>query len=183
MRTISYFLLAFFLLTASPLAAQMKSAFPAMEMTNLSDETIRIPQDTKGKFTLLGLAYSKKSEDELITWFNPIYQTFIHKSSKPSLFSSDYDVNIYFIAMFSGVNAAAMGSVKKKMKQNSDPELEPHLLFYKGESKSIKKTLKLDRKDTPYFFVLDESGAIVHTTSGAFSRDKLDKIEEFLEDW
>jgi len=154
-----------------------------MEVSNLKNEKIFIPQDTKGKYTLLGLAYSKKSEDELITWFDPIYQTFIHKSSKPALFDADYDVNIYFIAMFSGVNAAAVGSVKKKMRANSDPELEPHLLFYKGQIKTFKQGLKLDRKDTPYFFVLDEGGDIVYSTSGAFSQSKLDDIEELLEDW
>jgi len=171
------------MLSISTVFGQMKAAFPNMEVSNLKDERIFIPQDTKGKFTLLGLAYSKKSEDELVTWFNPVYQTFIHKSSKPSLFGGDYDVNTYFIAMFSGVNAAALGSVKKKMRANSDPELEPHLLFYKGEIKSFKQNLKLDRKDTPYFFVLDEDGNIVHSTSGAFTQAKMDAIEEFLDDW
>ncbi len=174
---------AMLLLNGNSLFGQMIAAFPQMELTNLSDEIINIPKDTKGKFTLIGMAYSKKSEDELVTWFNPVYQTFIQKSSKPSLVGSDYDVNIYFIAMFSGVNKAAVGSVKKKMRANADPELEPHLLFYKGEIKSFKQSLKLDRKDTPYFFVLDESGAIVYNTSGAFSQSKMDEIEEFLEDW
>ena len=177
------YFLGILLLSGSTLLGQMKPAFPDMEVSNLENEKIYLPQDTKGKFTLLGLAYSKKSEDELITWFDPIYQNFIHKSSKPGLFDADYDVNIYFIAMFSGVNAAALGSVKKKMKANSDPELEPHLLFYKGQIKSFKQELKLDRKDTPYFFVLDESGDIVYSTSGAFSRSKLDQIEELLDDW
>jgi hypothetical protein len=81
------------------------------------------------------------------------------------------------------VNKAALGTVKNKMRKHSDPELEPHLLFYKGEIKSFKETLKLDRKDTPYFFVLDEKGQIVHTTSGEFSQDKMDAVEELLEEW
>ena len=98
-------------------------------------------------------------------------------------FGSDYDVNVFFIAMFAGVNKAAAGPVKKKMRKHSDPVLEPHLLFYKGEIKSFKQSLKLDRKDTPYFFVLDENGSIVHTTSGAYSQDKMDAVEELLEDW
>ena len=183
MKTLRYFLAATFLMTASLSWGQMKSSFPQMELTNLQDETVYIPNDTRGKYTLIGLAYSKKSEDDLITWFNPVYQTFIHKSSKPSLFDADYDVNIYFVAMFSGVNKAALGSVKKKMRANSDPELEPHLLFYKGEIKSFKQELKLDRKDTPYFFVLDEEGNVVHSTQGAYSRDKMDAIEEFLDEW
>ena len=162
---------------------QMSQTFPNMEVTKLNDESLSIPQDTKGKYTLIGMSYSKKSEDDLVTWFNPVYQTFIYKPEKPGLFGNDYDVNVYFVAMFTGANKAAAGTVKKKMRKNSDPELEPHLLFYKGQIKTFKESLKLDRKDTPYFFVLDEDGQIVYTTSGAYSQDKMDSVEELLEDW
>jgi hypothetical protein len=183
MRFLSYATIVLGILVSIPAIGQMSQSFPSMEVTRLNDEVINLPQDTKGKYTLIGLSYSKKSEDELVTWFNPVYQTFIHKSEKPGLFSNDYDVNVYFIAMFAGVNKAAAGPVKKKMQKNSDPELEPHLLFYKGEIKTFKKSLNLDRKDTPYFFVLDESGQIVYTTSGAYSQNKMDSVEELLEDW
>lgn len=183
MKNIKHFIVALTMLSASGLYGQMSQTFPQMEVTRLNDEVLNLPQDTKGKFTLIGMSYSKKSEDQLVTWFNPVYQTFIHKPGKPGLFSNDYDINVFFIAMFSGVNKAAAGPVKKKMRKNSDPVLQPHLLFYKGEIKSFKQSLKLDRKDTPYFFVLDENGQIVHTTSGAYSRDKMDNIEELLEDW
>lgn len=177
------FILTLFMFSASILLGQMSQVFPKMEVTRLNDEALSLPQDTKGKFTLIGLSYSKKSEDQLVGWFNPVYQTFIHKSENTGLFASDYDVNVYFIAMFAGVNKAAVGPVKKKMRKHSDPVLEPHLLFYKGEIKSFKQSLKLDRKDTPYFFVLDENGNIVHTASGAYSQAKMDDIEEFLQDW
>jgi len=183
MKKSSNFLLAVTMLSCSVLYGQLSPSFPQMELTRLNDQVVNIPQDTRGKYTLIGMSYSKKSEDDLVSWFNPVYRTFIYKPDKPGLFSNDYDVNVYFIAMFSGVNKAALGTVKKKMRKHSDPELEPHLLFYKGEIKSFKQSLKLDRKDTPYFFVLDENGNIVHTTSGAFSQGKMDSVEELLEEW
>ncbi len=183
MKKSSNFLLALTMLSCSVLYGQMSQSFPQMEVTNLSDEIFQIPQDTKGKYTLIGMSYSKKSEDDLVSWFNPVYQTFIYKPDKPGLFSNDYDVNVYFIAMFTGVNKAAAGPVKNKMRKNSDPELEPHLLFYKGQIKSFKQSLKLDRKDTPYFFVLDENGQIVYTTSGPYHQSKMDAVEELLEEW
>lgn len=183
MKKSSNFLLALTMLSCSVLYGQMSQSFPQMEVTRLNDEVLNLPQDTKGKYTLIGMSYSKKSEDELVSWFNPVYRNFIYKPEKPGLFSNDYDVNVFFVAMFAGVNKAALGPVKNKMRKNSDPELEPHLLFYKGEIKSFKESLKLDRKDTPYFFVLDENGQIVHTTSGAFSQDKMDAVEALLEDW
>ena len=182
MKHLTYFLLLF-IMSSTVIYGQMSQSFPEMETTLLNDQVLNLPQDTKGKYTLIGMSYSKKSEDDLVTWFNPVYQNFIHKPDKASLFSNDYDVNVFFIAMFSGVNKAALGTVKKKMRKHSHPELEPHLLFYKGEIKSFKQSLNLDRKDTPYFFVLDEKGEIVYTTSGAYSRDKMDDVEELLEEW
>jgi len=35
-------------------------------------------------------------------------------------------------------------------------------------------------KDIPYFFVLDKTGMIVYTTSGEYTPEKLDKMEEFI---
>ncbi|MFY8037206.1 MAG: hypothetical protein ACOVMQ_08565, partial [Cyclobacteriaceae bacterium] len=46
------------------------STFPEMKIETVNDKTVLLPQDTKGKYTLLGLAYSKKSEEELNSWFN-----------------------------------------------------------------------------------------------------------------
>ena len=73
----------------------------------VEDKKVNLPKDVKGKYTLLGLAYSKKSEDELNSWFSPIFSTFIQKTS--GLMSGmGYDVNVYFVPMFTGVNAAAV---------------------------------------------------------------------------
>lgn len=183
MKIITHFIITVLMCSSTVLFGQMSQHFPSMEVTKLNDEELTLPNDTRGKYTLIGMSYSKKSEDQLVTWFNPVYQTFIYKPDKPGMFSNDYEVNVFFIAMFSGVNKAAAGPVKKKMRKHSDPELEPHLLFYKGEIKSFKQSLKLDRKDTPYFFVLDENGQIVYTASGAYSQQKMDDVEELLEDW
>jgi alkyl hydroperoxide reductase subunit AhpC len=38
-------------------------AFPEMIAETVDDKKVNLPQDVKGKYTLLGLAYSKKSED------------------------------------------------------------------------------------------------------------------------
>lgn len=156
-------------------------AFPAMTAEKVDDAQVVLPESVKGKYTLLGLAYSKKSEDELNSWFQPIFQKFIQKS-KGSVFDGfGYDVNVYFIPMFTGINAAATGTAKKKALKNVDPNLLPYILFYKGELKTYKEALDFEKKDIPYFFVLDTDGKIVYATSGKFSQAKLDEIEAVLE--
>jgi hypothetical protein len=83
--------------------------------------------------------------------------------------------------MFTGVNAAASGTAKKKAVKNVDAQLFPHLLFYKGELKPYKEALDFEKKDIPYFFVLDPDGKIIHATSGRYSEAKMDKVEEVVE--
>lgn len=167
-------------LAASAQAQVIGKMFPDMVAETVEDKKVTLPNDTKGKFTLLGLAYSKKSEDELNTWFNPIFSKFIQKTTG-LMAGFGYDVNVYFIPMFTGINAAATGTAKKKAAKNIDPQLLPYVLFYKGELKSYKEALDFEKKDIPYFFVLDSQGKIVFATSGKFSEDKMAEIEENIE--
>jgi hypothetical protein len=154
--------------------------FPDLQAETVEDKKVNLPQDTKGKYTLLGLAYSKKSEDELNSWFNPVFSTFIQKT-KGLMASFGYDVNVYFVPMFTGVNAAATGTAKKKAAKDVDPQLLPYLLFYKGEIKSYKEALDFEKKDIPYFFVLDPAGKIVYATSGKYTSEKMEELEAVIE--
>jgi hypothetical protein len=54
-------------------------------------------------------------------------------------------------------------------------------LFYKGDLKPYKESLDFEKKDIPYFFVLDVSGKILYATTGKFTEDKMDHIEDVLE--
>ena len=92
-----------------------------------------------------------------------------------------YDVNVYFVPMFTGVNAAATVTAKKKAIKNVDPQLLPYILFYKGELKTYKEALDFEKKDIPYFFVLDPEGKIVYAMSGKYSEEKMDAVEEHIE--
>jgi hypothetical protein len=154
--------------------------FPDMIAETVEDRKVTLPGDVKGKFTLLGLAYSKKSEDELRTWFEPIFSKFVQKP-EGLLAGMGYDVHVYFVPMFTGINAAAEGTAKRKAMKNLDPLLFPHILFYKGELKPYKEALDFEKRDIPYFFVLNAEGKIVYATSGSFSDQKLDAIEDVIE--
>ncbi|MEQ8363204.1 MAG: hypothetical protein RH948_10075 [Cyclobacteriaceae bacterium] len=179
MRLISVFiiLLAF---SFTSFAQVIGKSFPEMDAETVEDKVVSLPNDTKGKYTLLGLAYSKKSEDELNGWFSPVFNKFIQKTTG-LMASFGYDVNVYFIPMFTGVNAAATGTAKRKALKKVDPQLLPYILFYKGELKRFKDELDFEKKDIPYFFVLNPDGEIVFATSGSYSESKLDQIEEVIE--
>lgn len=167
--------------TCASKAQVIGKMFPDMATETVDDKKINLPHVAKGKYTLVGLAYSKKSEDELNTWFQPVFEKFIQKNK--GLFEGfAYDVNVYFVPMFTGVNAAATGTAKKKALQNVDPNLLPYILFYKGELKPYKEALDFEKKDVPYFFVLDKEGKILYATSGKYAAKKMDEIESVMEE-
>ena len=152
-----------------------------MEGQTVLDEDIKLPVPNSEKFTLVGLAYSKKSEGDLETWFSPCYNLFVKDKEDAGLFASfTYDVNLYFVPMFTGVKAAAAGTAKKKALKLADERLWPHIVFYSGKLKPYKEALDFEKKDVPYFFVIDQQGKIRYATSGAYSEKKMDEIEDII---
>lgn len=174
-------LLCLLLLANLATAQVVGKMFPKMDAETVEDKKVVLPTDVKGKFTLLGLAYSKKAEDELNSWFSPVFEKFVRKDTGGLFEGMGYDVNVFFVPMFTGVNAAATGTAKKKALQNIDPQILPNILFYKGELKTYKEALDFEKKDTPYFFVLDAAGKIVYATSGKFTTKKMDEVENVIE--
>jgi hypothetical protein len=159
--------------------------FPSMQCEDYNGKMVNIPTDTKGKYTLLGMAFSNDAEANLKTWVNPIYNKFIVKTdaSQADVFdvSVDHDVNLFFIPMFTGVNKLTSKSSKEKIRNATDKELYPYLLFYEGD-KTYKEELDFEKKDVPYFFVLDKSGKILYATSGSYDDKKLEKILDIIEE-
>lgn len=178
----SLFALSFFLFSSSLFAQFIGKSFPKMETESIEDVKITLPNDKTDKFTIVGLAYSKKSEGDLNTWYSPIYHKFIKEETGGMFAGLGYDVNVFFIPMFTGAKATAAGTAKRKAAKGTDPRLLPHILFYRGKLGPYKKSLGLDKKDVPYFFVINKEGKIVFATTGAYSDDKMDELEAVLEE-
>lgn len=158
--------------------------FPTMECENYNGEKISLPVATKDKYTVLGIAFSNDAETDLKTWITPVYNKFVVKpDANADAFDVkyDYDINLFFIPMFTGLNQITSKSSKEKIRAKTNKELYPHLLFYEGD-KTYKKELDFEKKDIPYFFVLDKTGKIVYATSGKYDSKKLDKIVDILEE-
>lgn len=158
--------------------APVGQSFPAMKAESLNDKTVSLPSDTKGKFTIICLSYSEEAESDLQTWFEPAYDKFI---AKTGMMDAAYDVGLYFVPMFVGSKTAALPIVRKRMKAEVQADIQPHILLYKGELEPYKETLKMVDKKKPYIFLLDKTGKIVYTTSGSYTEDKMDAIDDLIE--
>src|SRR4051812_46679771 len=107
-------------------AGVIGTQFPEMICEDYNGKAVNLPTDTKGKYTLICVAFSTAAEPDLKTWINPIYNKFIGKvdASQADVFDVhvDYDVNLYFIPMFTGFNKLASDNSKKKIKSATDKE-------------------------------------------------------------
>lgn len=160
--------------------AQTGEQFPYLEGESLVHGMVNIPEDTQGKHTLVGLAFSKKSESQLKGWFNPVYQQLLKKPDEGDLFAFSYNVNVYFIPMLTGAKRPAYQAVMSKVEKDVDKALHPNILFYSGSLKDYQEALNIDDKNTPYFYLLDQTGKIVYATKGAYSQPKLQKMIDEL---
>lgn len=160
--------------------AQKGKLFPELNGETLDGASKSIPEAVMGKLTIVGMAYSGKSEDALKTWYNPMYDKFVLKRG---IFDHTFDVNLVFVPMYIGLKQAAYEPTLKDLKSSNRKDLYPYLLFYKGELEPYGSILGLTDKNSPYFFVLDQDGKIVHTFSGIFTEAKMEAIEAVLDEY
>ena len=178
MKKIIYLFILLFISKTDIKAQTTGMPFPELTGETLTDKKIIIPTDTKGKFTLIGLACSRTAEADMQKWLNPVYNKFVTKTS--GMMDAGYDVNTYFVPIYSGLAQVTESIGKKNMKESTDKAFYPYLVFYKGGFKKYMEELKLKDKETPYFFLLDKDGVIVYSTSGKYTDGKMSEIEDKL---
>jgi hypothetical protein len=172
---------ALFSLIAIQVSGQEGKIFPEMDVKLIDDQEINLPDDSKGKVTLVAVAYSKKSDRALTTWYNPMYRTFIDPPKGGFIPMFDYDVNLYFVALLGGLKKAANGKIESAMSKNMDPNYHSLAGLSNVQLKAYKKLLGLSKKDVPMFYVLDKGGKVVYKTEGEYTKIKLAEIEKAIQ--
>ena len=65
--------------------AQEGETFPSIEVMNLNDVSLTIPENTNGKFSLVGVAFSEDAQSDLYTWSQPVFSEFMDDNNLSSL--------------------------------------------------------------------------------------------------
>ncbi len=162
--------------STSDAIARVGNDFPSIEAEQVSGTVVHIPVDYAGKYTLIGLGTSNRSEEELRTWQVPVYNKFV---AKTGLMDGMYDVNICFIPLFTGAAKMAKNKVVKKLEENNESLVMEHVYIYSG-SRDPFREVGLGDKSEPEIVLINPSGKIVWITTGKFERDKLDEVESIL---
>lgn len=166
-------------LYSSSLTAQVGMTFPSMEVVDLNDQSLKIPEDSKGKFTLVGVAFSEAAQEDLYSWSQPVFSEFMDENNLSSLV---YDPNVYLILMFTGVNQVAYNKARKQIEEGTDESLKDNVVMYKGKMEDYRKDLKMKNRKTPHFFVLDKEGKIIYEAEGRYSRKTLEEVGDLIEE-
>ncbi len=155
----------------------------AQVIENIAGETIdhkriTIPEDVKGKYTLLCFASSTKAQKDLESWLDPVYQKFI---AKTGIMDDMFDVNVFFIPLVKGSNQMFAENMKRKFRETAQSDLRPHVLFSESNTEQLISSLKMSSGEIPYLFLLDKDAKIIYRTNGGYTEDKFDKIDELIE--
>lgn len=160
---------------------QVGKTFPDMECRNLDAAKVLLPSQLAGKKSVVCLAYSQKAQEKLQGWLSEAIPKFILRGNENSMIPLEpYNVNTFFIAMYTGANKVAAKNASAQIKKGVDVLLHSYILIYEGELEPYKTTLNLISKDDPYVFVLDEKGKVAYATYGAYSAKALNDIEDLI---
>ena len=169
------FLIPILILTTTVAFSQL---LPVISGETINNKKVNIPGDLKGKYSLLCFASSQKAQADLESWLDPVYQKFI---AKTGLMDDMYDLNIYFIPVLTGTNISFATSMKKKFKENTQEDLQSHVLFCKENGKDVLEALNMQKSDVPYFLLLDKETKIIYRTSGKYTEEKFDAMDDMIE--
>jgi hypothetical protein len=156
--------------------------FPDMMAETFTEKPLNLPVDVKGKYTIIGMCFSKDAEGDLQTWLNPLYNAYVLKHEGDAAFgvAATADVNFYLMPKFSILNQIFEKGSKNKIKNQTDKAFWANLMFYTSGLKDYKKVLEIVETSQPVIFVLDKDGKIVHVERGVCNEKKMSSIDDVV---
>ncbi|MDQ3072046.1 MAG: hypothetical protein M3Q97_02100 [Bacteroidota bacterium] len=151
------------------LSAQKGEAFPDLSGKTMDGKSVSLPEDTKGKFTLVAIAQSVQAQAALESWLTPVQESLVDNPFFP--------VRLFFVPLLGN---GMKEKVEQKMRDGLDESYFPYILIPDSEPEGIAKTLNMKDKSLPYFFVISPEGEITYITSGTYSEAKLEAITDAL---
>lgn len=162
------------------LAVFAQSVFPTITCETLKDKKVTLPDDVKGKKTVVAVLLSTKADKQFQAWAQPLYNSLVAEGVGGLMGGRMYDANLCFVGMVRGLAKLALPEMKEKAKKNVDSKLHNNFMYCDSDVDAFTKTLNIKDKSEPYFFVLDKDGNIIYQTSGQYSDEKLNGLTEKL---
>jgi len=151
-------LLFCFLFVASA-AAQTAQQLPAIEGQSLAGNKVALPDDAKGKITILIFGFSRASKTATGAWADRIFAD-LGTQSRFALYQLPVLESVP-----SFIRSMVISSMKKGVRENMRDHFVPILT---GEDE-LKKLVGFKESDDAYLVMLDSTGHILEQKHGPFS--------------
>jgi hypothetical protein len=143
----------------------ISKAFPTVQAKNLEGNPTTIPDDAKGKVTLVAVAFLQQSQGQLDSWLNPFYEKFGKRD----------DFMFYEIPMIAGGYVFMKPIINGGMRGGLPQFKHKHVVTFFGDVKQYSDTLNID----PAFghaFLLDKEGKIQWQNKGYAEKEALEEM-------
>jgi hypothetical protein len=147
----------------------VKSMFPTIKAKTLAGNDISFPEDTKGKKTLIVIAFEQIAQPQADSWTIEVLNTFKNK-----------EINYYEVPMLEIGYTFIRGAIDGGMKRGVDSRLHDNVATYYGPLGGYKSTLQTEDSSILHVFLLDEKGVVIYTTNGAITDQKFAQVASLL---
>ena len=137
--------------SAAPQTTPAKvSVFPRIAGDSLAGKKVTLPDDARGKVTLVVIGFSHKSGETVRAWTDRFRKDF----------GDNTRYAIYPVAELEGAPRLIRGMILGGMRHGTPAAEQDHFLtLFQGDAE-LKKFADFSGADDPYLFLLDATGAI-----------------------
>ncbi|MFN7118850.1 MAG: hypothetical protein ACK4TA_18770 [Saprospiraceae bacterium] len=148
--------------------------FPVIEALDLAGKPVSLPNDCKGKPTLISIAFVTEAQYQIDTWAKPFMQQFVNDST----------AHYYEIPMIDVKNRLYQNFIDWGMRSSLPKSMHSKVMTYYGDFEFYCKALKMNDINKAYIFLLNENGNIIYRNEGFAQPEQLKllftKIENLL---
>ncbi len=123
--------------------------FPEVTAKTLDGNKVTVPDEARGKVTLIAVAFLRENQSQLDSWLNPFYEKF----------GSRDDIMFYEIPMISGGYRFMRPIIDGGMRGGLPKFKHKHVVTMYGDVEQYIQALSLDPR-SGYAFLLDREGSI-----------------------
>ena len=144
------------------------SMFPRIAGDSLAGKKVTLPDDARGKVTLVAIGFSHKSGETVRAWTDRFRKDF----------GDNTKYAIYPVAELEGAPRLIRGMILSGMRRGTPAAEQDHFLtLFQGDAE-LKKFADFSGADDPYHFLLDATGAIQWRGHAMFREDEYLPLRE-----
>lgn len=145
--------------------------FPEVLGTNLEGDDVMLPDELKGEYNLVVIAFERKQQEDINTWID----------ATKGFYDLYEDFEFYELPVIKAMNFFMRFNINNGMRYgipDKDQRLRTVTMYINKES--FKAALNIPNEDSIQALLLDASGKILWREAGIASEDKIESLKILL---